>query len=364
MQKLFLIFLCISAISVAKVVGKNHKKENNLNSMFSLSAKQHYGFIIIHSRSIRAIKNSYPIGTEFNFNWQKTDKKSWDLCHCYPRIGLLLSFIDFDNKEILGYGYNVSGFVEPFFKTNKKFNISFRIAAGLSFNTNPYDEKYNRENLSYSLPINQYSQLGLIFHYRFNQKIMLTASGNYNHISNGGLKQPNKGINYPTLALGLDYIPNPILIQNREKEEFKGLKKKRYDLSVFYFQKKILDNSKYFNVFGVNTGLSKQLGRISSLTLDIEWMWDHSLKWEVEQIDKNKNYQRGGLLIGHEFLMGKFTFSQKIGPYIYDITKYNDPIYQKYGINYHITEHFFTGIHIKAHRHIADFMLINFGFTY
>ena len=46
---------------------------------------------------------------------------------------------------------------------------------------------------------------------------MLTASGNYNHISNGGLKQPNKGINYPTLALGLDYIPNPILIQNREK---------------------------------------------------------------------------------------------------------------------------------------------------
>ena len=132
----------------------------------------------------------------------------------------------------------------------------------------------------------------------------------------------------------------------------------------FIFKKKILDNTKYFNVFGVTAGLSNQLGRISSLTIDIEWMWDNSLKWKVKQIDKNKNYQRGGLLIGHEFLMGRFTFSQKIGPYIYDITKYNDPIYQKYGINYHITERFFTGIHIKAHRHIADFMLINLGFTY
>ena len=60
------------------------------------------------------------VGTEFNFNWQSVDQKSWELCHCYPKLGLLLSFFDFDNKEILGFGFNVAGFIEPVFQINKK----------------------------------------------------------------------------------------------------------------------------------------------------------------------------------------------------------------------------------------------------
>ena len=70
------------------------------------------------------------------------------------------------------------------------------------------------------------------------------------------------------------------------------------------------------------------------------------------------------MLIGHEFLLGRFTFSQKIGPYIYNIGKYNDPVYQRYGLNFYITENFFTGIHVKAHRHVADFMEIKLGWTF
>jgi len=335
-----------------------------LQSVFSLSTQQHYGFIIIHSRAIRAIKNSYPIGTEFNFNWQKIDKKSWDLCNCYPRVGGLVSFFDFDNKEILGYGFNVAGFVEPFFRTDKKLNISFRIVAGLSLATKPYDENTNPENLSYSLPVNEYSQLGIIFHYKINPKFKATFSTNYNHISNGGLKQPNKGINYPTLGVGLDYTPNPISFNAREKTDFKGVKKRRYDLSISYFPKKIISNSRYFTVFGVSTGISQQIGRISALTFDVECVWDHSLAWKLEQSNEDKNFFRGGFLVGHEFLMGRFTFSQKLGIYIYDVVKYDDPLYQKYGINFHATENIFIGLHIKAHRHVADFMLVKLGWSF
>ena len=80
-------------------------------------------------------------------------------------------------------------------------------------------------------------------------------------------------------------------------------------------------------------------------------------------MNKDRDYLRGGFLVGHEFLMGRFTFSQKIGPYIYDIAKYNDPLYQTYGINFHVIENSFIGIHIKAHRHIADFMSIKLGYT-
>ena len=343
---------------------KTYKNDVDSENVFSLGIKQHCGFIIIHSRDIRAIKNSYPIGAEFNFNWKRIDQKSWDLCHCYPKLGVLFSFFDFDNKTILGYGFNAAGFIEPSFEISKKINISFRTAVGLSLDTEPYDQNSNPKNLSYSLPVNGYLQLGLILYYQFNPKINATVSSYYNHISNGGLKQPNKGINYPTLAIGLGYTPQPISFKNRKKTEDSGVRKKRYNVSISYSPKKIIENSKYFSVFGVSTGLSQQVGRVSALTVDLEWMWDKSLKWIIETSNENQNYQRGGFLVGHEFQMGRLTFSQKIGLYIYDAIKYNDPVYQRYGISFHITENIFTGLHVKAHRHIADFMQIKLGWTF
>ena len=364
MRILFLTLLSLPLIGTARDSGSMYLAGSDQQSIFSLSIQQHYGFILIHSAAIEALKNSYPIGTELNFNWQKIDEKSWEICSCYPRVGGSLSFFDFDNKEILGYGFNVAGFAEPFFRIDKKINISVRLLLGLSFDTKPYDEITNPDNLSYSLPLNEYSQLGVAFHYNINSKIKVTLSSNYNHISNGGLKQPNKGINYPTVGLGLDYTPHPISFERRKKTDFKGVKKKRYDVSISYYPKKILASSRYFTVFGTAMGISQQISRMSAVTADIECVWDHSLQWEIEQLDEDKDFFRSGFLIGHEFLMGKFTFSQKIGLYIYDVVKSNEPLYQTYGINFHITDNIFTGIHIKAHRHVADFMLMKLGWTF
>ena len=117
------------------------------------------------------------------------------------------------------------GFVEAFFRAHKNTSISFRTAAGLSIATNPYDTINNPENFSYSVPVNIYSQLGLALHHKIKQKIRINFSVNYNHISNGGFKQPNKGINYPTISVGLDYMPQPIAFEYRPKQEYQGIKK-------------------------------------------------------------------------------------------------------------------------------------------
>ena len=89
-------------------------------------------------------------------------------------------------------------------------------------------------------------------------------------------------------------------------------------MSISYYPKKILASSRYFTVFGISTGASQQIGRMSAVTAEIECVWDHSLQWEIEQLDEDNKFFRSGFLIGHEFLMGKFTFSQKIGLYIYN----------------------------------------------
>ena len=73
MRPILIIILLYSFIQSS---GTNILKSDTLSKhIFSLDVREHYGFIIIHSEEIRAIKNSFPIGTELNFNWQKIDEK-------------------------------------------------------------------------------------------------------------------------------------------------------------------------------------------------------------------------------------------------------------------------------------------------
>ena len=256
------------------------------------------------------------------------------------------------------------GFVEPWFKSHKRFNITLRPAAGLSFNTRPYDAVKNPDNQSYSLPVNVYIQLSFALNYRINKNYGINFAANYNHISNGGIKEPNKGINYPTASVGIEYNFNPAPFKDRLKQKYQGIKKRRYDFAIFSFAKRIGGNSSYFGVYGVMSEFSQQVSRMNAVRLGAEWVWDNSLKWRLEnQLNLDADYQRGALFIGHEFLMGRFIFSQDLAIYFYDQTKYNDPVYQRYGLNYKLGDRVFIGMHLKAHLHVADLIVIRLGLS-
>jgi hypothetical protein len=90
---------------------------------------------------------------------QRADQATWDLCNCFPRRGLLLSYYDY-NTPILGKGLHAAYFLEPLYKLNNKYIFSFRGAAGLSYLTHPYDPQENPENNSYSTTVNGYLLIG------------------------------------------------------------------------------------------------------------------------------------------------------------------------------------------------------------
>ncbi|HKK87363.1 MAG TPA: hypothetical protein VJ917_00850, partial [Saprospiraceae bacterium] len=49
------------------------------------SARLHQGFVLIHSRDLRPIEDSYPSGIEIDLGWQRADDESWKQCHCLPK---------------------------------------------------------------------------------------------------------------------------------------------------------------------------------------------------------------------------------------------------------------------------------------
>ena len=68
-----------------------------------------------------------------------------------------------------------------------------------------FDRNTNPGNLTYSSNISNYLSLGFSSYYFINPKTAVNLSFIFNHISNGGLKNPNHGLNFPGFNFGLNY---------------------------------------------------------------------------------------------------------------------------------------------------------------
>ena len=341
------------------------KKATNI---FSIGLGIQHGFIFAHSRAVQNTKGANPTGIELSLGWQRNDTQTWDLCNCFPKKGLLLVFYDYDVR-LLGKSFGTAYFLEPVYKLGNKTFFSFRGVAGLAYLTNPFDSIHNPTNQSYSSVIGGYLLVGIGLSYLINKQWWLNTTINYQHISNGGLRQPNKGINWPTAGISVIYQknPRPYYKAPRSKEKFWKEYSLRWDIGVFGIAKRGTDvngNSHRMPLIGGTIQAGKQVGRINMLTLGAELYGDKSLSMQLKRDSIDASSLRAGLLIGHEFLLGKFVFSQRLGVYIFNQTPYYDLIYHRWGIHYFMNKHLGIGIQVKAHRHVADFVDLRITYSW
>jgi hypothetical protein len=333
---------------------------SKLKRIFSVTAGLQHGFVFAHSPEVENTKGARPTGVELLFGWQRNDQGVWDLCNCFPRKGLLLAYYDYDSK-ILGKSFTAAYFLEPAYRISRNAFFSFKAVAGLSYLTNPFDTIKNPDNRSYSTHISGYLLLGAGIWLRLSDRWWLNASANYQHESNGGIQQPNKGINWPTAGLALSYQhnPRPYYTGIRKKDKFWKEYSIRYDLGLMGIAKRVLDetgNSKRLPLFGVHFQGSKQVGRINALTAGAEIFMDRALRMQLSIDSVEASHVRAGILVGHEFLLGKFLFSQRLGVYLFDETPYFDRIYHRWGIQFRANRRWSAGFNLQAHRHVADFI--------
>jgi len=339
-------------------------------ALFIVGLKAHYGFIIPHSKWVEPVSHTNPWGIEADICWHLRKKNYWNYCFCYPRTGISVYYSNFANPDVLGSAIAIYPFIEPYIRAEKPLNFSIRFGIGPAIMTNVYDSISNPTNLMYGSTLSFIALLNFSINYRIDNKFMVRLTGNYNHISNGGLKEPNYGINFPTLNAGLDYSFTTTCFEDREKDPGIVLnpKKNRFDL-IFLFSGKPIAHGvdKRYAVFGFCGNYSRVLGRIFAITGGAEWVSDRSLRERIRihnVVDESGEYidhNRAAILAGVDWLFGRFIFSQQMGIYVYNPYGARNPIYQRYGITFKISDHFLTGINLKAHANDADFMDMRIG---
>lgn len=324
----------------------------------SLSASIHKGFIFAHSKDVENTTGSYPSGIQLEYTKQLLDDKTWQTCNCYPRNGYFIQYFDYDNA-VLGKSIHLGTYIEPYWGYGKRLGGSLKGMAGLGYFTNPYNPTSNPTNQSYSLPISAYIALGLGIHVRVSPRYQLSLYGNYNHVSNGGIKDPNKGINWPTMSLGLNYIIQSAIPPTHQRVSFNRTTAiGEWETFLFWSSRTLKAGEKQrWQIVGLGGQYRRQFSKINALTLGGELWYDYSLQERLRRDEFNSASSfRSGILGGNEFLMGKFSLSQQLGVYLINPSGYFTLLYQRYGLAYKVHKKWSIGTNVLVHGHVANFL--------
>ncbi len=344
---------------------------DTISRNYSIGLKLHYGKILPHAKDLWRFGIYNPYGVQIDFGWFRDETKSWDQCNCYAKIGFSFIWFNFGYSEVLGNAYNPMFYYEPLLTYKRKLFLSLKVGMGPSFLDKPYHETDNPENEFFSASLSYILLLHLNIKYRISPQFEVNISGCYNHISNGGVKQPNRGINFPSFNVGFNYNFKQVILRDRSgsgRQNFKN-EQIRYDVAFYGTAKSIRANGNYpqknLPVYGIYGSASKRLSRMSAIIGGAEWVSDGYVKEKMMREDKDIDHYNASLIIGHELLIGKTIFSQNLCFYIYNPYESEDDLmYQRYSLRYQVTERFFTGFSLKAHRHVAHIFDVRFGVSF
>lgn len=336
-------------------------------SLSSIGLGVQHGFIFAHSEEVQNTKGARPTGIEAILSWQRNDAAAYALCLCYPKQGLLLAYYNYD-VDLLGESFTAAYFLEPAYKINDNLFLSFKGAAGASYLTNPFNSISNPGNQSYSTHLSAYLLVGVGAWIRLSEQWWLNPGINYQHISNGGKRKPNKGINWPTAGIALNYqlVSRPWYTGTPTTEKYWEDYSTRYDITMLGTMRRGYDktgNRERYLLGGFAVQAARQVSSLSILTVGAEAYHDEELKEKLQRDSLNGSSVKAGLLLGHEFILGHFLFSQRLGVYVFDQTPYYDRLFHRWGLQYRINRHLSAGFNLLAHRHVAEHVDLRLTYT-
>lgn len=338
------------------------------NEYFSAGVSGHYGSIIPHSAKIRDFGGTHLAGLTADFRKINVSREKWEVFNSFWFWGAEAGYYNFSKPDVLGSSVSLALFAEPVLDHGRNHLLTLRGGIGPAIQTRLYDSISNPTNLFFSTNLAFILHISGRFSYRINDGLFLNISGNYNHISNGGVRQPNLGMNFPTISAG-------VLFYSRSFPEFSGDFRneivKRPGLAwtiqtlAGYRVVGATDDypEKGSLALGLNLRSSKQLTRYYGLNAGGEIILDGAVRETIRRQGTGIDYKRAAVTIGQEFLFGDAIFSQYFGIYVYSPYKARNSTYQKYELSYRISRKLLAGFYLKAHSYIAELMGIQVGVT-
>lgn len=309
----------------------------------------------VHSAKLEKYRGTQIRGIELEMSRLFQSPGVHEMSGTKVKLGWAFNYTDYGHQD-WDYGLSTQFYIEPFFKCSDRWWLSGRGGIGISYLSHPYHSETNPDNLAYcthfSFPLN----LAFSSYYLFRPRWSIKGSLTFQHISNGGIKQPNLGINYPTFVLGFEYALQDYRLKKYDKPK-SYIKTKGVDILLSYSLKEDTTHVNNTNVITVFAQRAWQVSRINALSLGtlIEYQQMHAKEDDPWSL---------GCLAGNEFLMGQFLFGQQMGIYVLKGTNARTKLFQNYYLRYKTNSRIMAGVNFKAHGHVADYLCFQLGYAF
>lgn len=315
-----------------------------------------YGAIIAHASELRPISNSDPRGITGSLQFMDVGRTSWEACNCFYYLGADINYENFNNREILGNAFSLTGTFEPVLWRSGPWAFSLKSGIGISYLDKVYDPVTNPDNIFFSNPLSFKIFLAPSLEYRFSPEWSGQLYFTYNHISNGGQRQPNKGMNYPMAGIGVYHYLRQEVLPDHSKSTFS--RDWNFYMEAGYTSKQASWSDQRKPAFTLTGGTSRSVSAINALGGGMEISQDRSLQVE----DSRWERILPAPFIAHHFLFGRIDFSQRFAAYTFKPAAYNDhSFYQRYVLKYRVWDNWELGAGLKAHGHVAENIEIRVG---
>jgi len=357
-----LILFCFFSIMYSHA----QETEDSTSRYFLIGARYNYGVVFRHSQAMAKETQTNPMGFQLDAAWHYKSQDARDYCNCYPKLGLSLYYWDYRKPEILGHGLTLLAFAEPFFNAQNRVGISLRVGLGINYQDQPYDSVDNPLNIAYSTHFAFAALINLSANIRVSDHVKLVLAANYNHISNGGVKLPNKGLNYPSFSAGIDYSFKKASfkkIKSGEKDEVAFKKRWRKDVGTYLGFRGITDDENLYYVFGVYGQFAWQFARLSALPMGLDYVFDRAelARSRIYSSISPQAANKLSLYTGYDYLLGKLVLAFNLGMYLYNPDRTSVLLYQRYMVRVKVFKIMYAGLSLKAHGHIAEFFDVRIG---
>jgi hypothetical protein len=353
-KKLSFLLLITVTFICPDLFSQEEVRSNNL----LIGIHSHYGYIIPHTPAIEPISHTKPFGFEVDISNLHTNYESWRVFRHYNISGIQAAYYNFQNPQVTGSAYALTIYTEPVIAQWGKFFFSVRGGAGFSYQTKIFIYGIDTVNKFFSTRISFPLYLSGRLKYQVSPKLLISVAGTFNHISNGAMRLPNYGMNFPTISAGLEYFPKtlPDLRKSYQIENNQFIKGQYLLIQTLGGYKVVWGEPQW--AYGLSGRYVRTLRSFYSLNAGMELILDGGVRKMTEIQDKDLDYKRLAITAGQDFTLGKVVFTQYLGFYIYSPYKAKHLVYQKYEISTSVTPSLYAGFYLKAHTSDAEL----FGF--
>lgn len=322
--------------------------------------------------------------------------KPWHRYYRYPRTGLDITGGSMGLDAVLGHFVGAMGFMSFDKSLGKRWERSIRLSLGGSWFNRPYDEADNPGNVVVGGNFSFLASAELGLSYRVDDDWRIVTGAGVIHASNSHFRLPNVGMNMPVFFIGGRFQLPGDNIPARDTSTMSTSKTLRFNLRFGLGVNESGSstgpvNGPKYPIYLFSATVSRMFSPVSKVSAGVEaWynkgVYDFIVSQEFYDEHQHEKAISACVVLGHEFLMGRWGLVTTGGVYFYN-PFYRDklkregiegfkPVLKSYiparlGVQYHLKNtvyhdgfNLFVGLYIKSNFGQADFLESGLGVVF